>query len=62
MVKSPFMIYADFEIILVPESNRRRNLDMPYRNKYQNHANYSLVTNYYVLMISLASLLSHICV
>ena len=32
--KSPFMIYADFESILVPEDNGKQNLNKSYTNKY----------------------------
>ena len=34
-IKSPFMIYADFESILVPEDNRKQNPDESYTKKYQ---------------------------
>ena len=48
-MKSPFMIYADFESIFVPESNGKQNLDEPYTNKYQTHVGcsfgYKLVFN-----------------
>ena len=33
-IKSPFMIYADFESILVPEDNGKQNLKEFYTNKY----------------------------
>ena len=36
-LKSPFMIYADFEIILLPENNGKQNLNESYTNKYQKH-------------------------
>ena len=36
-VKSPFMIYVDFESILVPEDNGRQNPYEPYTNNYQKH-------------------------
>ena len=36
-VKSPFMIYVDFESILVPEDNGRQNPYESYTNKYQKH-------------------------
>ena len=36
-VKSPFMIYEDFESILVPEDNRKQNPIESYSNKYQKH-------------------------
>ena len=34
-IKSPFMIYTDFECILVPEDNGKQNLNESYTNKYQ---------------------------
>ena len=36
-MKSPFMIYADFESILVPHDIGKQNLNKPYPNKYQKH-------------------------
>ena len=36
-IKSPFMIYADFESILVPEDKGKQNLNDSYTNKYQKH-------------------------
>ena len=36
-IKSPFMIYADFESILVPEANGKQNPNESYTNKYQKH-------------------------
>ena len=33
-IKSPFMIYADFESILVPEDNEKQNLSESYTKKY----------------------------
>ena len=33
-IKSPFMIYADFESILVPEDNGKQNPNESYTNKY----------------------------
>ena len=35
--KSPFMIYADFESILVPEDNEKQNSIDSHTNKYQKH-------------------------
>ena len=35
--KPPFMIYADFEDILVPEDNGKQNTNESYTNKYQKH-------------------------
>ena len=34
-IKSPFIIYTDFEFILVPEDNGKQNLNESYTNKYQ---------------------------
>ena len=36
-IKSPFMIYADFESIVAPEDNGKQNLNESYTNKYQKH-------------------------
>ena len=35
-MKSPFMIYADFESILVPEYSKKQNLNESDTSKYQN--------------------------
>ena len=60
--KSPFMTYAGFESVLVPENNRKQRQEESNTNKYLNHVGFSfgLVINWYVLMISLAKLLSNI--
>ena len=34
-IKSPFMIYADFESILVPEDNRKQNPNDSCTSKYE---------------------------
>ena len=36
-IKSPFIIYANFECILVPEYNGRQNTEEPYKRKYQKY-------------------------
>ena len=36
-VKSPFIIYVDFESILVPEDNGKQNPNESYTNKYQKY-------------------------
>ena len=36
-IKSAFIIYADFESILVPEGNGKQNPKEYYMNKYQKH-------------------------
>ena len=35
-IKWPFMIFADFESILIPEDSEKQNPDEPYSNKYKN--------------------------
>ena len=54
------MIYADFENILVPEENGKQNPNKLYTNKYQKHVLVVMAINWYVLVINLVSLLSHI--
>ena len=34
-IKSPFIIYADFESILILEDNKKQNPNKSYANKYQ---------------------------
>ena len=36
-IKSSFMIYSDFESILVPEDSKMKNPNESYTNKYQQH-------------------------
>ena len=36
-IKSPCVIYADFESILTPENNSKKDPDQSYTNIYQNH-------------------------
>ena len=36
-MKLPFIIYVDFESILVPEDNEKQNPEECYTNKYQKH-------------------------
>ena len=36
-IKLPFIIYADFESILVPEDNWKQNPDDSHTNQYQKH-------------------------
>ena len=38
---SPYMVYADFESILVPENNGKQNSDESYTIKYQKYIVYS---------------------
>ena len=37
IIKSPFIIYVDFESISVPEDNGKQNPEESYANKYQKH-------------------------
>ena len=43
--KSQFMIYADFESILVPEDNGKQNPNETYINKYENMLLIFIVVN-----------------
>ena len=36
-IKSPFIIYVNFESILAPEDNRKQNPEESYTNEYQKH-------------------------
>ena len=36
-IKSPFLIYADFESILVPQNDEKQNAEKSYTTKYQKH-------------------------
>ena len=36
-IKSPFLIYADFKSVLVPENNGKQSPDESYTNKYLKH-------------------------
>ena len=40
-MKSPFMIYADFKSILLPQDNGKPNLNESDNNKYQKHVAFS---------------------
>ena len=40
-IESPFMIYVDFESIIVPENNGKQNRNESYTNKYQKNVAYS---------------------
>ena len=53
------MIHVDFESILVPKDNRKRNPKESYMNKYQKILLAVITINQYVLMISLVRLLRH---
>ena len=49
-MKSPFMIYEDFESILVPENNEKQNSEESFTNMF-------LVVLVNVLMINLVNIL-----
>ena len=40
-IKLSFMIYVDFESILIPENSEKQNPNESYTNKYQNHVDCS---------------------
>ena len=40
-IKSPFIIYADYESILIPKNNGKQNPREFYKNKYQKHIAFS---------------------
>ena len=56
----PFIIYSDFECILVLEDNGKQNPEDSYTNKYQKNIACSYGYNLNVLMIDLVILLRHI--
>ena len=56
-IKSPFMIYASFGSIPLPEDNGKQNPNELYTNQYQKHV---MIINQFVLMTSSVSLISHI--
>ena len=62
-IKSPFMIYADFERILVPEDNGKQNPGESYANKYQKHVacsyGYKLVCVDISLVVSFLSIFKY---
>ena len=59
-IKSPYIIYADFEGILVSEDNGKQNRRESYINNYQKNVGCSYSYKHRVLMINLSSLLTHI--
>ena len=60
--KSPFMIYANFKSILVPEDNESKILKILILTNTKNMLLAVISTNHFVLMISLVSVLDHISV
>ena len=44
-MKSSFIIYADFESILVPQNNGKQNPNESFTNKYQKHVVAVIVIN-----------------
>ena len=55
----PFIIYSDFESILVLEDNGKQNPEDSYTNKYQKNIACSYGYSLNVLMIELVILLRH---
>ena len=45
-IKSPVMLYADFEIILVRKDNGKQNPQKSYTSKYQKHITCSYGNNF----------------
>ena len=37
IIKSPFVIYEDFESIISPEGNGKQSIEESYTNKYKKH-------------------------
>ena len=60
--KLPFMIYANFKSILVPEDNESKILKILILTNTKNMLLAVISTNHFVLMISLVSVLDHISV
>ena len=58
-IKSPFIIHAEFEAILVSENNEKPNPEESYTNTYQKKLLVVMNMNQYVLVISFVSLLKH---
>ena len=58
-IKSPFIIYVGFESILVPEDNLKQIQKSLIQANIKNILLAVMAINYYVLMISLVSLLKH---
>ena len=59
-IKSSFMVYADFESILIPEDNGRQNPESLVQTNTKNMLLAAIIINKYVLMITSVSLLCHI--
>ena len=58
-IHSPFMIYAYFESILVPEDNEKQIQKSLIRTNIKSILLAVMTINWYMLMISLVILLSH---
>ena len=61
-IKSPFMIYAYFESIILPDDNGKENPKRMslIRTNTENMLLPDMAINYYVLVINLVSFFSHI--
>ena len=58
-IKSLFMIYVDFESILVPEDNKKQYTDESYTNKYKKYVACSYGYKLVYVDDKLVSLLNH---
>ena len=58
-IKSPFIIYGDFESILLPDDNGKQNPEESYTNKYQKHIGRSYVCKLVCVDDKFRSLLRH---
>ena len=59
-IKSPFMIYADCEgvvVVVVPKDDIKQNLEESYTSKYQKHSGCSYGYKLVCFVISLVNLL-----
>ena len=52
----PFLIYVDFESVLLPEDNGKQNPKVSYTNNIRNVLLTVMAVNQYVLMINLVRL------
>ena len=52
----PFLIYVDFESVLLPEDNGKQNPKVSYTNNIRNVLLTVMAINQYVLMINLVRL------
>ena len=58
-IEPPFMIYADFESILVPEDNEKQNPHESYANKYKKQVACSYDYKLVCVVVKFSKTLSH---